>query len=69
MIINWIFWAIPPEYVRRYLTLLAVILFIIPNYIFGIYYTVIGFVVNYLWFDLIFYGWVKAKQKIEGMDK
>ena len=41
MIINWIFWAIPPEYVRRYLTLLALILFIIPNYIFGIVWPIL----------------------------
>jgi|TARA_A100000164_G_C21846073_1_gene742551 hypothetical protein len=69
MITNWIFWAIPQEYVRRYFAYLALILFIIPNYIFGIYYTILGFVVNYLWFDLVFYGWVKFKNKVEGIDE
>ena len=24
-----------------------------------------GFVVNYLWFDLVFYGWVSFKEKLE----
>ena len=67
--INWIFWAIPEQYVRRYFIYLALILFFIPNYIFGIYYTVIGFVVNYLWFDLVFYGWVKFRDKLEGLDE
>ena len=67
--INWIFWAIPKEYVRRYFFYLAMILFFITNYIFGIYYTVLGFVVNYLWFDLVFYGWVKFKEKLEGLDE
>ena len=30
MIINWIFWAIPQEYIRRYFLYLALILFFIP---------------------------------------
>ena len=66
---NWIFWAIPEQYIRRYFLYLALILFFIPNYIFGIYYTVLGFVVNYLWFDLVFYGWVKFKDKLEGLEE
>jgi len=27
---------------------------------------VLGLVVNYLWFDIVFYGWVKFKEKLEG---
>ena len=67
--INWIFWAIHQHFVRSFFIYLAMILFFIPNYIFGIYYTLIGFVVNYLWFDLVFYGWVKFKDRFEGLDR
>ena len=27
------------------------------------------FFINLVWFDIIFYGWVKVKEQIEGEDK
>ena len=61
---NWIFWAIPQQYVRRYFLYLVMILFFIPNYIFGIYYTKMGFIVNLIWFDMVFYGCVRIQEKL-----
>ena len=37
--------------------------------IFGIMYTLLGFFINLVWFDIIFYGWVKVREQIEGEDK
>ena len=34
-------------------------------YMFGFYYTKLGIVINILWYDIIFYGFVKIRQKIE----
>ena len=62
---NWILWTVPQKHVKRYLVWMAFIMFIIPNYIFGIYYTVVGFLINLIWFDLVFYGWAKVKDQIE----
>ncbi len=67
--LNWIFWAIPREYVRRYFITLWLVMFIIPNYIFGLYFTKVGFIINLLWYDMIFYGWVRVKQTLEGDNK
>lgn len=67
--LNWIFWAIPREYVRRYFITLWLVMFIIPNYIFGLYFTKVGFIINLLWYDMIFYGWVRVKQTLEGDKK
>lgn len=64
--LNWIFWAIPPEYVRRYFVMMWLALFFLPGFIFGLQFTKLGLIINILWFDLIFYGWVRAKQTIEG---
>ena len=66
---NWIFWTVPQEYIRRYLVWMVLIMFFVPNYIFGIYYTITGFLVNLIWYDLIFYGWVKMRDRLEGMDE
>jgi hypothetical protein len=57
MITNWLFWAIPPKYVRTYFFTI---------YIFGLHFTKLGFIINLLWYDLVFYGWVRAKQAMEG---
>jgi len=41
-------------------------MFIIPMYIFGLNFTKLGLIINLLWYDLVFYGWVRAKQTMEG---
>ncbi len=62
---NWIWWAIPEKYIRKYLIFLWLVLFIIPGYGFGIQYTKLGLIVNWLWYDIVFYGWEKTKEQIE----
>jgi len=64
MITRWLFWAVPEQYIMRYLVTLLLIMFVIPYYIFGLYYTKLGIIINLLWYDLIFYGWFRAKQMI-----
>ena len=64
MISNWILWAIPEQYVKRYLITLWMVMFVIPGYLLGMHFTKLGFVINLLWYDLIFYGWVKVKQQL-----
>ena len=45
--------------------MLTLILFILPFYFFGFYYTTLGFLINFLWYDIVFYGWVKVRESIE----
>ena len=66
MISNWLFWAVPEKYAMKYIVILWVALILIPYYIFGLHYTKLGIILNLVWYDLIFYGWVKAKQRAEG---
>ena len=61
---NWILWAIPHQYVRRYLFTLWLVMFVLPQYLLGLQFTKFGFVINLLWYDLIFYGWVRVKQQL-----
>ena len=64
--LNWIFWQVPVEYVRRYVITLWLLMFVIPPYVFGIQFTKVGFLLNLLWYDLIFYGWYRVKKQLEG---
>ena len=66
MIMNWIFWAIPPEYVRRYFITLWLVLFFLPGVFLGVRLTILGLFINFLWYDIIFYGWVRFKERMEG---
>ena len=66
MITNWLFWAVPEKYAMKYIVIMWVALMLIPSYIFGLYYTKLGIMLNLIWYDLIFYGWVRAKQRLEG---
>ena len=66
MIKNWLFWAVPEKYAMKYVVIMWVALMLIPYYIFGLHYTKLGIILNLVWYDLIFYGWVRAKQRLEG---
>ncbi len=61
---DWLYWYVPDSYVKRYIIMMILIMFVIPNALFGVYYTMIGFLVNLIWYDLIFYMWMKAKEKL-----
>ena len=61
---NWLYWYVPDSYVKSYIIMMILIMFVIPNALFGVYYTMIGFLVNLIWYDLIFYMWMKAKEKL-----
>tara|TARA_B100001564_G_C20507729_1_gene609180 strand:+ start:492 stop:698 length:207 start_codon:yes stop_codon:yes gene_type:complete len=66
MIWNWIFWAIPPEYLRRYFITLWLVLFFLPGVFLGVRLTILGLFINFLWYDIIFYGWLRFKERMEG---
>jgi hypothetical protein len=63
MILNWIFWNVPALYVKRYIFWLFIMLFGFP-YLFGFYYTQLGVVINILWYDIIFYVFVRIREGI-----
>ena len=66
MIWNWIFWTIPPEYLRRYFITLWLVLFFLPGVFLGVRLTILGIFINFLWYDIIFYGWLRVKERMEG---
>ena len=68
MIWNWIFWTIPPEYLRRYFITLWLVLFFLPGVFLGVRLTILGIFINFLWYDIIFYGWLRFKERMEGED-
>ena len=69
---KWITWAVPVEYCPTYIITLFLAMFITPLFVFGITFTTFGWLVNFLWFDFVFYIWYKVRitiQKTKGKDK
>ena len=64
MISNWLLWTVPEQYIKRYLFTLWLVMFVIPGYLFGLHFTKLGFIINLLWYDVVFYGWVRVKQTL-----
>ena len=62
---KWSTWAVPVEYVPFYLFVMTMSLYVLPKYVFGLSFTTLGWLLNLLWFDLVFYIWYKVKTTIE----
>ena len=53
---KWFWWGIPTRYTSRYIFLMVMIFFILPL-LTGLRYTSIGYMVNFLFADVMFYRW------------
>ena len=69
MISNWLFWAIPKQYAMKYMVTLWFVMFIIPTFVFEMQFTRVGFVMNLIWYDIIWYGWLKSKEAAKRNDE
>ena len=61
---NWFTWQVPETRLNQYLFYMIMVVFVVP-YISGIMFTSLGYLLNVLWFDMIFYMWHKNKQRME----
>jgi hypothetical protein len=66
---SWLWWTVPQDHVRRYIVMMILVMFIIPNYFFGIQFTKLGFLLNLIWYDIVFYSWYRMKNLFEGDDE
>lgn len=69
IMLRWLFWHVPTDYIRRYVVTLWIVMFFVPLYLFGIKFTTLGFLLNLIWYDIVFYGWYQVKQQLEGDNK
>jgi len=62
---NWLTWQVPELRLNQYLFYMIMVVFIVP-YISGVMLTSLGYLLNVLWYDLIFYLWHKHQEKKKG---
>ena len=62
--LEWSSWPVPYNFIKQYIILMLCVLFLFPK-IFGLQLTLLGYVINYLWADFMFYVWYKAKLRAQ----
>jgi len=68
---RWITWAVPTNLAKTYVLTMFLAMWVLPRYFFGLQFTTLGWFINLLWFDFVFFMWYKMKitiEKIKGKD-
>jgi len=59
---NWIFYTIPGEKIIHYFICLYLALFIIPEYVIGMAFTIPMQFLNFIWYDILYYVFLKMEK-------
>ena len=62
--LEWSSWSVPYGFIKHYIFLILGVLVIFPK-IFGLQFTLLGYVLNYFWADFMFFAWYKAKLRAQ----
>ena len=62
--LEWSTFAIPYSHLKHYVLLMIFALWFLPG-VFGLRFSVLGYVLNYFWADLMFYLWYKTKLRAQ----
>ena len=59
---NWIFYAIPEHKKMHYIIVMFMMMIVVPKYLFGIQFTMLGNFINFLIYDLVYYQMLRIEQ-------
>ena len=62
--LEWSSWSVPPGFIKQYIILMLGVLIIFPKIV-GLQLTLLGYVLNYVWADFMFFIWYKAKLRAQ----
>lgn len=62
--LEWSTFTVPYRFIKNYIILMIFALWFLPG-IFGLRFSLMGYVLNYLWADFMFYVWYKAKLRAQ----
>ena len=65
---NWLYWSVPAEKARHYIIIMTVMMVIVPTYLFGIRFTSLGYLMNFLLYDALYYVTYRIEQAMKGKD-
>ena len=65
---NWLYWSVPAEKARHYIIVMTIMMVIVPTYLFGIRFTSLGYLMNFLLYDALYYVTYRIEQAMKGKD-
>ena len=65
---NWLYWSVPVEKARHYIIIMTIMMVIVPTYLFGIRFTSLGYLLNFLLYDALYYVTYRIEQAMKGKD-
>jgi hypothetical protein len=65
---NWLYWSVPAEKARHYIIVMILMMYFVPKYLFGIRFTTLGYLMNFLLYDAVYYFMYQVEQVMKGKD-
>ena len=62
---NWLYWSVPVEKARHYIIVMILMMYFVPKYLFGIRFTTLGYLMNFLLYDAVYYFVYQVEQAIK----
>lgn len=63
---KWIFWRVPDRKRSHYCFVMFLMMLIIPNFIFGMSFTPLGHLINFMIYDFLYYLLYQLEIKLTG---
>ena len=67
MLTNWLYWAVPAEKARHYIVVMTLMMIVLP-YLIGVAFTNLGYLMNFLLYDAVYYFTHRVEQAIKDMN-
>lgn len=63
--INWLFYAVPEHRKMHYAIMMALIMFVVPVYLLGLHFTMLGNLMNFLIYDFLYYKMLQVEEYLK----
>ena len=67
MLTNWLYWSVPTEKARHYIVVMTLMMIVLP-YLIGVAFTSLGYLMNFLLYDAVYYFTYRVEQAIKDMN-
>ena len=62
--INWLFYSVPEHRKMHYAIMMFLIMFVVPVYLLGLRFTMLGNLVNFLIYDFLYYKMLQVEEHL-----
>lgn len=59
---NWLFYAVPERRKMNYAITMFLIMIVVPKYLLGLHFTMLGNLVNFLIYDFLYYKMIQVEE-------